>query len=84
MAGRKFSKTHIGITPKVYANIVRFQQTWSKIKIVSRVKNLLDRAFKCGYYDHSHLTNEVKRNTRLAPVNSDFVAFLQGKMKCRF
>lgn len=22
---------------------------------------------ECGFYDHSHLTNEVKRNTGLAP-----------------
>lgn len=60
-------KTHIGITPKEYSNIIRFQNALSKIKSSNQGKSLLDIAFECGYYDHSHLTNEIKRNTGLAP-----------------
>jgi AraC-like DNA-binding protein len=63
---RKF-KTHIGISPKEYSNIVRFQNALSIIKNSARERSLLDIAFECGFYDHSHLTNEVKRNTGLAP-----------------
>ncbi|GAL87084.1 helix-turN-helix, arac domain [Sporocytophaga myxococcoides] len=60
-------KTHIGITPKEYSNIVRFQNAMSIIRNSDQERSLLDIAFECGYYDHSHLTNEIKRNTGLAP-----------------
>jgi AraC-like DNA-binding protein len=60
-------KAQIGITPKEYSNIVRFQNALSKIKKSGQGKSLLDIAFECGYYDHSHLTKEIKRNTGLAP-----------------
>jgi len=63
---RKF-KTHIGITPKEYSNIVRFQNALSIIKSSTQERSLLDIAFECGFYDHSHLSNEIKRNTGLAP-----------------
>jgi len=63
---RKF-KTHIGITPKEYSNIVRFQKALSIIKNSVQERSLLDIAFECGFYDHSHLTNEIKKNTGLAP-----------------
>ncbi|MBF9255031.1 helix-turn-helix domain-containing protein [Pontibacter sp. 172403-2] len=60
-------KTHVGITPKAYANIVRFQNALTRIKNLDNNKSLLDIAFECGFYDHSHLTNEIKRNTGLSP-----------------
>ncbi|WP_266203089.1 helix-turn-helix transcriptional regulator [Pontibacter kalidii] len=63
---RKF-RTHIGITPKEYANIVRFQHALTLIKNSDKKRSLLDIAFACGYYDHAHLTNEIKRNTGLSP-----------------
>lgn len=63
---RKF-KMHIGITPKEYSNIVRFQNALSIIKNSDQERSLLDIAFECGFYDHSHLTNEIKRNTGLVP-----------------
>lgn len=60
-------KMHIGVTPKEYSNIVRFQNALSKIKNASCGKSLSDVALECGYYDQAHLTNEIKRNTGLAP-----------------
>jgi AraC-like DNA-binding protein len=63
---RKF-KTHIGLTPKEYSNIVRFQKALWIIKNPVQKRSLLDIAFECGFYDHSHLANEIKRNTGLAP-----------------
>ena len=30
-------------------------------------RSLLDIAFECGFYDHSHLTNEIKKNTGFSP-----------------
>lgn len=63
---RKFKK-YIGLSPKEYSNIIRFQNALSMIKDSDKNRNLLDIAFECGYYDHSHLTNEIKRNTGLSP-----------------
>ncbi|WP_025146713.1 helix-turn-helix domain-containing protein [Pedobacter jeongneungensis] len=63
---RKF-KTYIGITPKEYSNIIRFQHALAIIQNPGQERSLLEIAFECGFYDHSHLSNEIKRNTGLAP-----------------
>lgn len=63
---RNFKK-YIGLSPKEYSNIIRFQNALSIIKNSNQNRSLLDIAFECGYYDHSHLTNEIKRNTGLSP-----------------
>jgi len=63
---RNFNK-YIGISPKEFVNIVRFQFALEKIKDNKQRKSLQDIAFECGYYDHSHLTNEIKRYTGLVP-----------------
>ena len=60
-------KQHIGISPKEFINLVRYQFTLSIIQNKTSKRSLLDIAFECGYYDHSHLTNEVKRYTGLVP-----------------
>jgi AraC-like DNA-binding protein len=60
-------KRFIGLSPKEYSNIIRFQNALSLIKKSNQNRSLLDIAFECGYYDHSHLTNEIKRNTGLSP-----------------
>jgi len=63
---RKF-KDFVGLTPKEYSNIIRFQSALSLIQSSSEHRSLLDIAFECGYYDHSHLNHEIKRITGLAP-----------------
>ncbi|WP_374463730.1 DUF6597 domain-containing transcriptional factor [Chryseobacterium sp.] len=63
---RNFKKL-IGLSPKEYSNIIRFQHAMSLIKNSNQSRSLLEIAFECGYYDHSHLTNEIKKNTGLAP-----------------
>ncbi|MBS1633453.1 MAG: helix-turn-helix transcriptional regulator [Bacteroidetes bacterium] len=63
---RSFKK-YIGLSPKEYSNIIRFQNALSIIKNSSKNRSFLDIAFECGYYDHSHLANEIKRNTGLSP-----------------
>jgi len=63
---RNFKK-HIGLSPKEYSNIIRFQNALNIIKKSNNNSSLLDIAFECGYYDHSHLSNEIKRNTGLSP-----------------
>lgn len=60
-------KHHIGISPKEFINIVRFQSALARIKNNFSQRSLLDIALECGYYDHSHLTNEIKRYTGVSP-----------------
>lgn len=63
---RDFKKL-IGLSPKEYSNIIRFQHALRVIKDANQDRSLLDIAFECGYYDHSHLSNEIKRNTGFPP-----------------
>jgi AraC-like DNA-binding protein len=63
---RNFKK-YIGLSPKEYSNIIRFQHALRLIKNSRQNRSLLDIAFECGYYDHSHLSNEFKRNTGHSP-----------------
>jgi AraC-like DNA-binding protein len=58
---------HLDITPKEFINVTRFQYTFDKIRRESSRKSLLDIAFECGYYDHAHLANEIKRYTGSIP-----------------
>ena len=65
---RRF-KSKIGLTIKEFSNTIRFAQT---IKSVAQNpnKSLLRIAFDNGYYDHSHLSNEIKKFSGKIP--SDF------------
>jgi AraC-like DNA-binding protein len=58
----------MGVGPKEFINLVRYQTTFREIKNNTAQKSLLQIAFECGYYDHSHLTNEIKRYTGTAPA----------------
>lgn len=60
-------KTEIGITAKEYSNIIRFQSALSLINESSIKSPLSEIAYKCGFYDHAHLSNEIKRHTGLTP-----------------
>ncbi|RYG06168.1 MAG: AraC family transcriptional regulator [Chitinophagaceae bacterium] len=60
-------KRFVGVTPKEYSNIIRFQNALALIKNPDESRSFFDIAFECGYYDHSHLTSEIKRNTGLLP-----------------
>jgi AraC-like DNA-binding protein len=60
-------KTHVGLTPKEYVKIIRFQAALAMMNEVNQSRSLSDIAFECGFYDHAHLTNEVKLHTGLTP-----------------
>lgn len=75
MAGRHFITvrqlerlfaSNVGLSPKEYSNIIRFQHSMAQIDAMPQ-KSLSEIAFDCGYYDHAHLTNEIKKFTGLVP-----------------
>nr|WP_291142910.1 AraC family transcriptional regulator [Flavobacterium sp. UBA7680] len=47
--------------------MVRFQNTLNVIKNADQNRNLFDISFECGFYDHSHLTNNIKKYSGLTP-----------------
>ena len=55
-----------GYSPKIYALILRFQDTLKKI-LVEKSLNLTDLASDQGYSDQSHFYREFKKYTTLAP-----------------
>lgn len=56
---RKF-KMHTGLTPKEYSRIIKFKNTIDLIRSTS-FDNLLSIATQAGYYDVSHLSNDIKK-----------------------
>ncbi len=58
---------NVGISPKEFIGIVRFQQALKTLQKAHFKGKLLDVAFKTGYYDHAHLTREVKKYSGLTP-----------------
>jgi len=63
---REFRK-HMGFTPREYSNIIRFQHALNIIRNSAKNRSLSSIAFECGYYDHAHLSNEIKRKTGMKP-----------------
>jgi AraC-like DNA-binding protein len=58
---------HVGVTPKEFINIVRFQQTLQVLHHEQSKGRLLQIASEMGYYDHAHLTREIKKYSGLNP-----------------
>ena len=57
---RHFNST-IGIGPKEFIKVIRFHHLVQKLQKKESSESLLRIAYEMGYYDHAHLTKEVKR-----------------------
>jgi len=57
----------MGISPKLYARIARFDQT-VKLKNAHPDKDWLSIALELSYYDYQHLVRDYKEFTRLTPT----------------
>jgi len=63
---RTFSK-YVGINPKKFASIVRFQNVIQQMKKKNENLSMSRLAFDNGYYDQSHFIHDFKSLTGLAP-----------------
>ncbi|MCP4136046.1 MAG: AraC family transcriptional regulator [bacterium] len=63
---RKFSE-YIGVPPKTFLRIVRFQSVLQKYN--SFHGSLTSLGYECGYYDQSHFIKDVKSFTGHSPKN---------------
>lgn len=63
---RVFTK-NIGISPKEYINIIRFQHTLKKLQKTVKPHNFLGLAIDMGYYDQAHFAREIKKYSGLTP-----------------
>lgn len=61
-------KSRIGIGPKAFIDLVRFQHAYEAINRNAKERSLLEIAVDHGYYDHAHLSNAIKKYTGKAPT----------------
>jgi AraC-like DNA-binding protein len=72
---RKF-KQQIGVSPQTFINVLRNRAALAAIKKRNNC-SLLKIALEYGYYDHAHLSKEIKRFTGAAPSQFNIVGFFQ-------
>ncbi|PEB50582.1 AraC family transcriptional regulator [Bacillus pseudomycoides] len=74
---RKQFEEYIGISPKLFSKIVRYQ---SSLNMLIKMKNFTvwDVINENGYYDQAHLINEFKNFGSLTP--NEFVEKFSGKL----
>lgn len=60
-------RLNVGISPKRYIRIARFQQVLARLRQPFSEESLLRMAYDLGYYDHAHLTNEFKQYAGILP-----------------
>lgn len=58
--------TYVGLSPKAFAAIIRFNHTHSLLRKERKLK-LTHLALDCGYYDQSHMIKEFRRFSNNAP-----------------
>lgn len=60
-------KSRIGVGPKAFIELVRFQHAYEALNQNAQKRSLLEIAVDHGYYDHAHLSNSIKKYTGKAP-----------------
>jgi len=61
-------RTHVGLTPKMYARICRFRRAADTLKSsASRPPDWAQLALACGYFDQSHLIHDFQEFAGNAP-----------------
>jgi AraC-like DNA-binding protein len=60
-------KHYVGMSPKEYANFLRYRNAASLIESNRGKRDLLSIALHAGYYDHAHMTNEIRKYAGITP-----------------
>ncbi len=63
---RKRFSEEIGMSPKEYSKIIRFQEVSNQLKNRKKQK-LSDIAYDCGYFDQSHFVHDFRSITGVSP-----------------
>jgi AraC-like DNA-binding protein len=61
-------RDQVGLTPKVYCRIQRFQRILDRVAYASHV-DWLETALACGYFDQSHFIHDFCEFTGLRPTD---------------
>lgn len=59
-------KRHVGVTPKQYLKLMRFQRAVGLIES-TEIRDWSDLSLKCGFFDQSHLINDFKTLSGFTP-----------------
>jgi AraC-like DNA-binding protein len=62
----KLFKDNVGVTPKGFLKIIRFQKAINEIS-VSKCPNWISIALESGYYDQAHFINDFKAFSGFTP-----------------
>ena len=62
---RRIFAEHVGLSPKTYLSIMRFQQS---LALLEANESYTAIAFKCGYFDQAHFNKEFKNYTGVSPA----------------
>ena len=60
-------EVNVGVSPKEFINIVRFQRAVNALQKGSPSGRLQEIAFEYGYYDLAHFVNDIKKHSGLTP-----------------
>jgi AraC-like DNA-binding protein len=61
-------REQVGVSPKLYCRIQRFHQAVQQMHSGTDIR-WADLALACGYYDHSHFTNDFQAFSGLSPTH---------------
>jgi AraC-like DNA-binding protein len=76
----KIFKAHVGVTPKAFLKITRFQKAIQQIE-TQTLTNWTNVALESGYYDQAHFINDFKEFSGFTPrqflsLKSDFTNYV--------
>jgi len=63
----KIFADNVGVTPKLFARIIRFQKAIAEIETLG-CTNLAALAYECGYYDQAHFIADFKNFAGFTPL----------------
>lgn len=71
MSGRRFAgrfRDEVGLTPKLYCRVQRFQDALRRLHRRSSQLDLADLAYACGYFDQAHFNHDFRDFSGISPT----------------